>query len=74
MISLNHNRDDIVTHENEHGCSQTYQLDEDGSETPVCASCGVLVMVNKGQGSECAQCQHEALLEAEKDYDEGNRW
>lgn len=70
-MRLNHNRDDIVSHDNEFGCSQTYQLDEDGSETPVCASCGILVMVNKGQGSECGSCQNDALRETKRDYDEG---
>lgn len=56
--------------DNGHGFYQTFQVAE-GDHFPVCSCCHAMVMINRGQGSACESCQHEAYMEACHDYDEG---
>lgn len=55
---------------NEFGHPQMYQIC-DGARFPVCSSCHAMVMPNRGQGSACDSCQHEAYIWAAMDHDEG---
>ena len=55
--------------DNGFGHYQTYQVDEQG-EFPVCSSCHAMVMINRGQGSACDTCQHEAYMHCQADYED----
>ena len=52
---------------NQYGFPQTYQIGL-GHEFPVCICCHAMVMPNRGQGTACDTCNHEALMHAEHDY------
>ena len=55
------------TGENELGYIQTYSTE---SGLPECSQCGAAVMLNRGQGTICDTCAHEALIEMALDYDD----
>lgn len=56
---------------NEFGFPQTYLEDEGEASIPVCSNCTAMVMPNRGQGTICDSCAHEALMECQHDYDMG---
>lgn len=57
---------------NDYGLPQTMQYDGYGKYFAVCAQCKSCVMPNRGQGTICDKCAHDADIEMEHDYAEGN--
>lgn len=53
---------------NQHGFPQTYQQ-VGGASFPVCSCCHAMTMPNRGQGTACDTCQHEAFMHASHDYE-----
>lgn len=70
VVEVNVNTSDFYETTNEHGYPQTMQCDPKG-DIPVCSQCKSVVMPNRGSGTCCEWCQHEAMLEMSHDYDVG---
>lgn len=52
---------------NAHGHPQVFHIDSNGYNTPVCAQCHCCVMLNRGHGMICYECDHNFSMECAHD-------